>query len=71
MLTLEEKEVLWQRVSKEFPSDQMLKDLHFIRELMTALRKKVKGAKSYRELSLMAREEFVEWLKVHPEFTEK
>lgn len=71
MLTLDEKKVMWQHVCKEFPSDAMLRDLHFIRALMAALRKKVKGSKSYRELSPMVREEFVEWLKVHPEFAEE
>jgi hypothetical protein len=49
----------------------MLRDLHFGRELMMVLKEKVGGSKSYRELSLIAREEFVEWLKVHPEFAEK
>jgi hypothetical protein len=60
------KEKMWKRVSKEFPSDPMLRDLHFIRELMCALRKN--NDKSYKDLGLLAREEFIEWLKIHPEF---
>lgn len=68
MLTLTEKEELWEMVSKEFPSDAMLRDLHFIRALMTSLKNKLKQPKTYRELSLMAREEFAEWLRRHPEF---
>lgn len=43
----------------------MMRDLHFIRELIFALKEKEKG-KTYMELSEIAREEFVEWLKVCP-----
>lgn len=66
MIPIEEKEKLWEKVSKEFPSDPMLRDLHFIRELMTALRKKEK--RGYRDLGLLTRKELIEWFKVHPEF---
>jgi hypothetical protein len=38
---------------------------------MAVLKKKAKNSKSYRDLSLIAREEFVEWLKAHPEFAEE
>ncbi len=61
-----EKEVLWNKVLREFPSDIMMRDLHFIRELIFALKKKEEG-KTYTELSEIAREEFIEWLNFHPE----
>ncbi len=66
IVSTEEKEVLWNKVLKEFPSDIMMRDLHFIRELIFALKKKEEG-KTYTELSEIAREEFIEWLKSHPE----
>ncbi|MDI6603476.1 MAG: hypothetical protein QME57_05255 [Patescibacteria group bacterium] len=67
MIPIEEKEKMWKRVSKEFPSDPMLRDLHFIRELMSALRKN--NERIYKkDIGLLAREEFIEWLKIHPEF---
>jgi hypothetical protein len=66
IVSTEEKEVLWNRVLREFPSDIMMRDLHFIRELIFALKKKEEG-KTYTELSEIAREEFIEWLKSHPE----
>lgn len=50
---------------KDFPSDPMMRGLHFIRELIFALKKKEEG-KTYTELSEIAREEFIIWLKVHP-----
>lgn len=58
----EEKGRMWKRVSKEFPSDAMLRDLHFIRELMSALKKK-----GLKDLGVAAREEFRSWLEAHPE----
>jgi hypothetical protein len=67
MITLEEKEKMWQDVLKEFPSDPMLRDLHFIRELMSVIRNRVKKVTNYKEIGLIARKEFAEWLKVHPE----
>ncbi len=66
IVSTEEKEVLWNKVLREFPSDIMMRDLHFIRELIFALKKKEEG-KTYTELSEIAREEFIEWLKSHPE----
>ena len=45
----EEKEVLWNKVLREFPSDIMMRDLHFIRELIFALKKKEEG-KNYHRL---------------------
>lgn len=66
IVSTEEKEVLWNKVLKEFPSDIMMRDLHFIRELIFALKKKEEG-KTYTELSEIAREEFIEWLRSHPE----
>lgn len=66
IVSIEEKEVLWNKVSGEFPSDIMMRDLHFIRELIFALKKKEEG-KTYTELGEIAREEFIEWLKSHPE----
>lgn len=65
MIPIKEKEEMWKRVSKDFPSDSMMQDLHFVRELIFALKKKERG-KTYTELSEIAREEFVDWLKVHP-----
>jgi len=65
MITVEEKEEMWKKVLKDFPSDPMMRDLHFIRELMFALKRKEKE-KTYMELSEIAREEFIDWLKVHP-----
>lgn len=69
MIDLKEKEKIWQRVSKEFPLDPMLRDLHFIRELMDAIEKTSKEPRTIKELSLLVREEFAEWLKIHPDFT--
>ena len=63
MIPVEEKEKMWKKVSKDFPSDPMMRDLHFIGELIFALKKKEKG-KTYMELSEIAREEFIDWLKV-------
>jgi len=71
MITLEEKETLWRNVLKEFPSDLMLRDIHFTRELMTAIRKRAEKVVSYREIGLIARKEFAEWLKAHPELADK
>ena len=59
IVSIEEKEVLWNKVLREFPSDIMMRDLHFIRELIFALKKKEEG-KTYTELSEIAREEFIE-----------
>lgn len=64
MIPVEEKEEMWKKVLKDFPSDPMMRDLHFIRELIFALKRKEKG-KTYMELSEIAREEFIDWLKVH------
>lgn len=50
MIPIKEKEEMWRRVSKDFPSDPMMRDLHFIRGLIFALKKKGKG-KTYTELS--------------------
>ncbi len=71
MLTEKEKEEIWNAVSKEFSSDVMLRDLHFIRGLITALKKKMGTPKTGREISLIAREEFIEWLKLHPQYEEE
>ncbi len=67
MLTLAEKDAMWRKVSRDFPTDPMLRELHFIRELMDSLRTRTKVPKSYRDLGVMAREEYQEWLKSHPE----
>ncbi|MBM3211543.1 hypothetical protein FJZ33_04930 [Candidatus Poribacteria bacterium] len=66
IVSAEEKEILWNKVLRDFPSDTMMRDLHFIRELIFALKEKEKD-KTYKELSEMARKEFIEWLKFHPE----
>ena len=66
IVSAEEKEVLWNKVLREFPSDIMMRDLHFVRELIFALKKKEAG-KTFTELSEIAREEFIEWLNSHPE----
>jgi len=71
MITLEEKEKMWQDVVKEFPSDLMLREIHFIRELMNVIGKRVKDATSYRERGLIARKEFAELLTAHPELADK
>jgi len=65
MISIAEKEEMWKKVLKDFPSDPMMRDLHFIRELIFTLKKKETG-KTYTELSETAREEFIEWLKVSP-----
>nr|MDO8081246.1 hypothetical protein [Candidatus Freyarchaeota archaeon] len=65
MIPLEEKEKMWKKALKDFPSDPMMRDLHFIRELIFALNKKEEG-KTCLQLSEIAREEFIDWLKVHP-----
>jgi len=67
MLTLAEKDALWKKASGDFPMDSMLRELHFIRELMESLRTRAKEPKTYRELGLLAREEYSEWLRSHPE----
>ena len=41
----------------------MLRDLHFSRELMTVIRKRAEKIMIYREIGLIARKEFAEWLK--------
>ncbi|MFQ6128843.1 MAG: hypothetical protein ACE5QW_08095 [Thermoplasmata archaeon] len=69
MITLEEKEKMWKKVSEEFPSDAMLRDLHFIRELMAAIKRR-KKSRTYEDLGLLAREEFLSWLEAHPELAE-
>lgn len=65
MIPIEEKEKMWKKVLNDFPSDPMMRDLHFIRELISSLKKKEEG-KTYMELSEIAREEFIDWLKVYP-----
>ena len=65
MLPIKEKKKIWEKVCKEFPNDQMMRDLHFIRGLMSALRKNKKA--NYKDLGLLVREEFNDWLKNHPE----
>jgi hypothetical protein len=67
MLTLAEKDAFWRKASRDFPLDSMLRELHFIRELMEALRERSKEPKSYRDLGVLARDEYLEWLKSHPE----
>jgi hypothetical protein len=67
MLTVAEKDALWKKASRDFPLDSMLRELHFIRELMDSLRTRTKEPKSYRDLGVLAREEYLEWLKSHPE----
>ena len=67
MLTLAEKDAIWKKASRDFPLDSMLRELHFIRELMDSLRTRTKEPKSYRDLGVLAREEYLEWLKSHPE----
>ncbi|MEA1864138.1 MAG: hypothetical protein U9N46_02900 [Euryarchaeota archaeon] len=52
---------------KEFPSDPMLRDIHFIRELMDIIGKRAQDVPSYRERGFIARKEFTELLKAHPE----
>ena len=70
MIPMKEKEEMWAKVSKEFPSDPMLRDLHFIRELLFALKKRG-GEKSFTELGEVAREEFIEWLRAYQATSEK
>ena len=71
MITLEEKETLWRNVLKEFPADPMLRYLHFIRELMTVIRRRTEKVMSYKGIGLIARKELAEWLKAHPELADK
>jgi hypothetical protein len=71
MLTLEENETLWRNVLKEVPSDPMLRDLYFVWELMTAIRKRAEKVMSCRKIGLIARKEFAEWLKAYPELADK
>jgi len=47
-ITLEEKETLWGKVLKEFPSDPLLIDLHFAKELVTAITKRAEKVRSIR-----------------------
>lgn len=68
MLDIKEKDEIWQRVSKEFPSVPMMRNLHFIRELMDVIEKTSTQPRTLKEISLLARKEFEEWLKIHPEF---
>jgi hypothetical protein len=62
MLSLEEKKEMWNRVCKEFPYDAMMRDLHMIRELFSALDRRL-PAKSHRQLSGLVRQEFSELRK--------
>ncbi len=71
MITLEEKEKMWQNVLKESPSDPMLRDIHFIRELMVVIRKRVKNVTIIGRLGMIARKEFAGWLKAHLELADK
>jgi len=71
MITLEEKEKMWQNVLKESPSDPMLRDIHFIRELMSVIRKRVKNVTIIGRSGMIARKEFAGWLKAHPELADK
>ena len=70
MIPIKEKEEMWKKVSKEFPSDPIIRDLHFIRELIFLLKKKEED-KTFTELSEIARDEFVEWLKVYSKLVER
>ena len=65
MLPHKEKKKIWEKVCKTFPNDHMMRDLHFIRELMSALRKNERV--NYKDLGLLVREEFTNWLKSHPD----
>jgi len=70
-IALEEKETLWGNVLKEFPSDPLLRDLHFAKELITAITKRAEKVMSCRNICLIARKEFAEWLKANPELADK
>ncbi len=70
-IPLEEMGALWRNMPKEFPSDPIIRDLHLIRELMTAIRKRAEKVMSYREIGSIARKKFAEWLKAHPELADK
>ena len=62
MLTKPQKLEMWRRVRQEFPDDEMMRELHLIGEIMTALRKQ-EQTKSYRKLGELARQEYVELQK--------
>ncbi|NVM05045.1 MAG: hypothetical protein HWN67_22170 [Candidatus Helarchaeota archaeon] len=68
MITIEEKEKIWNSVSIEFSDDEMLRDLHFIRELMEIIRRDIDKPKSIKEIGILVREEFKKWLEIHPEY---
>jgi len=67
MIDLEEKKKIWKQVSGEFPTDTMLRDLHFIRTLMDAIERTSTKTISIKELGFLARKEFQEWLERYPE----
>jgi DNA-binding sugar fermentation-stimulating protein len=68
LIEMEVKKKLWEKVCNEFPDDPMLRDLHFIRELMDIVEVKSKTPIEHKELSKVVRKEFKEWLDAHPEF---
>ncbi|MHA1341229.1 MAG: hypothetical protein ACTSR3_02640 [Candidatus Helarchaeota archaeon] len=68
MISNEEKKKIWKKVSLEFSDDEMLRDLHFIRELIEIIHRKRETTKSIREIGRLARIEFKKWLDIHPEY---
>ena len=69
MLSLEKKEALWKKVLSEFPSDAMMRELHFVRAVMEELKHGTVAPASYRELGITAREEIGDWFAAHSDAT--
>ena len=65
MLTNDEKLKMWESVCLEFPHDEMMRDIHFVRELIAALRKK-EPHRSYAELGDEVEKEMAEWSPPEP-----
>jgi len=66
MLTTREKRRMWRRVCEDFPSDRMMQEVHFIGEVLVALKKR-NPAKTYEELAELTREECAEFVKSAPQ----
>lgn len=69
MLSQEKKDALWKKVSSEFPSDAMMRELHFIRAVMDELKRGTFSPVSYRELGITARNEIADWFVMHADTT--
>lgn len=60
MIPYEVKEQIWKKVLEEFPEDEMMRDLHFIRELIPIAREEY-NYKGYTGIGEIVRQEITDY----------